>query len=68
MADKLNIADYDRVLYRLAVIIDQFGDVYLPIYERLEREREDLVGRRDALERIAQRIKSGPPERPAQHR
>lgn len=50
----------ETCLDRLAHIIDQAGDkgaVYLPIYERLEAELQELRAKEDRMARIRARVK-----------
>lgn len=48
----------NEALDRMAWIVDRYGVVYLPIYERLERERADYVEREASLSRVRQRLQS----------
>jgi len=42
---------------KLAAIIEDAGDdVYWPIFERLEREREKLIGRQERLQAAKARV------------
>jgi len=56
VAGKIGIERIEKALAKLALIIEQAGDeTYWPIFERLEREREKLAGRREKLERAKAR-------------
>ena len=51
MSKKVTTEDLEYGLGVLARIIDTQGDAVWPLFERLERELEDLRSRRDRLER-----------------
>ncbi len=52
----LTIERLESTLDKLAAIIDKHGDVYIPIYERLERELDAMKAERDTKNRISERI------------
>lgn len=51
------LPDIDRGLAKVATIIEMYGDDYWPIFERLEMEREKLVGRAERLAAAKARIR-----------
>ena len=51
MNKPVSVEDLEYGLGVLARIIDTQGDAVWPLFERLERELEDLRSRRDRLER-----------------
>jgi len=56
MAGKVSVQRIEKALAKLALIIEQAGgEAYWPIFERLEREREKIAGRREKLERAKER-------------
>ena len=50
----VTIARVDAALDKLALIIEAYGDAYVPIYERLERER-DVMARGERIRSRAAR-------------
>ena len=55
MKDKITIERIDRALDKVADAIVRFGDVYMPVYLRLEREREILVDQTSDMDRVRRR-------------
>ena len=55
MSKPVTIERIDRALDTLAVIIELFGDAYLPIFERLERERAELQNSMQTRKRVRER-------------
>lgn len=48
--EKITVERIEAAMAKLAAIIEDAGDdVYWPIFERLERERDKLTGRRERL-------------------
>lgn len=54
--DRITLEDIDRALAAVAQIIRLHGLVYLPIFERLEREREMRVDLEDRLTAAIERV------------
>ncbi|MEP9374244.1 hypothetical protein [Mesorhizobium sp. KR1-2] len=51
-----------KVLLFAAKILVRFGDVYLPIFERAEREYKEALNRKSAIERARRIVREGVPE------
>ena len=43
MTHPVTIERLDAALDKMALIIEAYGDAYVPIYERLERERDAMA-------------------------
>jgi hypothetical protein len=57
--DKIDLARLDRALAKLAAVIEESGDdVYWPIFERLEREREKMTERNARLRAAKLRVQA----------
>lgn len=55
MSEKLTLTEIETAYIQAAKIVDRYGDVYLPIFERLEMERETYIKTEEMLTR-AKRI------------
>ena len=59
-SDAITVDVLEKCLDRVALLIaegGEKGDVYLPIYDRLEAELEALRAKKDRMERIRARIR-----------
>ncbi len=54
----VTIERIDRALDTVAEVIDEFGDAYMPIFLRLERERDALAAEAADIDRVRQRLKT----------
>ena len=59
---KISIERLERAIEKVAMLIDQTGEDFWPILERLEAERDSLISRRERLHRYLPR--SSQEERP----
>jgi hypothetical protein len=58
-SEKVTVERIEAAMAKLAAIIEDAGDdVYWPIFERLEREREKLIGRQERLQAAKARVSS----------
>ncbi|MGI1678758.1 MAG: hypothetical protein K6L75_08510 [Cellvibrionaceae bacterium] len=55
MSEKLTLVEIETAYIQAAKIVHRYGDVYLPIFERLEMERETYIKAEEMLTR-AKRI------------
>jgi hypothetical protein len=56
-SEKVTVERIEAAMAKLAAIIEDAGDdVYWPIFERLEREREKLIGRQERLQAAKARV------------
>lgn len=51
MSDQLSLAQIKRAYHQAAKIVARYGDKYLPIFERLEKEYHDKKARVKTLNR-----------------
>jgi len=58
MSESITEERLERALDYLAYIIERHGSVYMPIYERLERELFELRRRNRAIEERAARFRA----------
>lgn len=65
-AELISRARVERALHLLAMIVTETGgEVYLPIFERLERELAKIDSKADALARARKMITANPKPSPS---
>lgn len=61
----ITVERIDDGLDVVATAIERFGDVYMPLFIRLEEERAALISRTEAIERVRRRLQANRKERRA---